>query len=199
MSTPSGYTALHLACLTGHVGVVGLLLSRSTDLLKVTDAAGQTAIHVAASNGHHEMCQVAKIYIFNFKTIFRCSWVKEPLLRWMTMSSGMHYTALQRFVCVPSRPSRSPLLLKTPYVHTKQSVKTFTIGILMNPYNHSLPGWIPGCGGAPHQCWVHHNREDFSRQNPIVVCLRRPAQGVCGVPYEVFNYAHLNICISVFF
>ena len=57
-SHPSGYTALHLACLSGHVGVVGLLLSRSTDLLKVTDAAGQTAIHVAASNGHYEMCQV---------------------------------------------------------------------------------------------------------------------------------------------
>ena len=29
-SAPSGYTALHLACLSGHVGVVGLLLSRST-------------------------------------------------------------------------------------------------------------------------------------------------------------------------
>jgi ankyrin repeat protein len=58
-STPSGYTALHLACLTGHVGVVGLLLSRSTDLLKVIDAVGQTAIHVAASNGHHEMCQAS--------------------------------------------------------------------------------------------------------------------------------------------
>ena len=57
-SSPSGYTALHLACLTGHVGVVGLLISRSTDLLKVTDSAGQTALHVAASHGHQEMCQV---------------------------------------------------------------------------------------------------------------------------------------------
>ena len=34
-SSPGGYTALHLACLTGHVGVVGLLLSRSTALLSV--------------------------------------------------------------------------------------------------------------------------------------------------------------------
>ena len=57
-SVPSGYTALHLACLTGHVGVVGLLLSRSTELLKVSDEAGQTSLHVAASNGHIEMCQV---------------------------------------------------------------------------------------------------------------------------------------------
>ena len=68
---------VHLACLSGHVGVVGLLLSRSTDLLKVffllffvcptnlllkvVDAAGQTAIHVAASNGHYEMCQVGRV------------------------------------------------------------------------------------------------------------------------------------------
>ena len=74
-SNPSGYTALHLACLTGHVGVVGLLLSRSTDLLKVVDEAGQSCLHIggsggiiticlisclysAASNGHLEMCQV---------------------------------------------------------------------------------------------------------------------------------------------
>ena len=41
-----GYTALHLACLTGHVGVVGLLLSRSTELLKVVDEAGQSCLHI---------------------------------------------------------------------------------------------------------------------------------------------------------
>ena len=34
-SQPSGYISLHLACLSGHVGVVGLLLSRTTELLKV--------------------------------------------------------------------------------------------------------------------------------------------------------------------
>ena len=45
-SNPSGYTSLHLACLTGHVGVVGLLLSRSTDLLKVVDEAGQSCLHI---------------------------------------------------------------------------------------------------------------------------------------------------------
>ena len=48
-SNPSGYTALHLACLTGHVGVVGLLLSRSTDLLKVVDEAGQSCLHIGGS------------------------------------------------------------------------------------------------------------------------------------------------------
>ena len=75
-STPSGYTALHLACLTGHVGVVGLLLSRSTELLRVVDEKGQSCLHIggvniiiitkkhklfiflAASNGHMEMAQV---------------------------------------------------------------------------------------------------------------------------------------------
>ena len=51
-SNPSGYTALHLACLTGHVGVVGLLLSRSTDLLKVVDEAGQSCLHIGGSGGN---------------------------------------------------------------------------------------------------------------------------------------------------
>jgi ankyrin repeat protein len=40
------------------VGVVGLLLSRSTSLLKVSDKSGQTCLHVAASSGHYEMVQV---------------------------------------------------------------------------------------------------------------------------------------------
>ena len=57
-SSPSGYTALHLACLTGHVGVVGLLLSRSTELLMVKDRQGSTSLHIAATHGHFEMCQV---------------------------------------------------------------------------------------------------------------------------------------------
>ena len=42
----------------GHVGVVGLLLSRSTALLKISDAKGQNCLHVAAKNGHYEMVQV---------------------------------------------------------------------------------------------------------------------------------------------
>ena len=57
-SEPSGYIPLHLACITGHVGVVGLLLSRSTELLKVTDNAGRTCLHVAAASGHYDMVQV---------------------------------------------------------------------------------------------------------------------------------------------
>ena len=57
-SNPSGYSSLHLACLSGHVGVVGLLLSRSTDLLKNKDCLGRTSLHVAAAHGHNEMCLV---------------------------------------------------------------------------------------------------------------------------------------------
>jgi len=40
------------------VGVVGLLLSRSTTLLKLSDQRGQTCLHVAASSGHYEMVQI---------------------------------------------------------------------------------------------------------------------------------------------
>ena len=40
------------------MGVVGLLLSRSTELLKVTDNAGRTCLHVAAASGHYDMVQV---------------------------------------------------------------------------------------------------------------------------------------------
>ena len=34
-SQPSGFSAIHYACYGGHIGVVGLLLSRSTALLQV--------------------------------------------------------------------------------------------------------------------------------------------------------------------
>ena len=44
--------------MTGHVGVVGLLLSRSTELLQVKDRQGSTSLHIAATHGHFEMCQV---------------------------------------------------------------------------------------------------------------------------------------------
>ena len=52
-----GYIPLHLASLRGHVGVVGLLLSRSTALLKIPDSKGQTCLHVAAKNGHFDMVE----------------------------------------------------------------------------------------------------------------------------------------------
>ena len=58
VSSPSGYTSLHLACMGGHIGVVGLLLSRTSSLLKVQDQEGRTCLHIAANRGHHDMVQV---------------------------------------------------------------------------------------------------------------------------------------------
>ena len=37
--------------------MVGILLSRSTSILEISDAIGQTSLHVAAKNGHYEMVQ----------------------------------------------------------------------------------------------------------------------------------------------
>ena len=48
---------MHLASLRGHVGVVGILLSRSTSILEISDSHGLTSLHVAAKNGHFEMVQ----------------------------------------------------------------------------------------------------------------------------------------------
>ena len=72
-SEPSGYIPLHLACITGHVGVVGLLLSRSTELLKVTDNAGKTSLHVAAASGHYDMVQVRSKQKQDQKEAIHCS------------------------------------------------------------------------------------------------------------------------------
>ena len=44
----------------GEEELVGLLLSRSTELLKVTDNAGRTCLHVAAASGHYDMVQVLR-------------------------------------------------------------------------------------------------------------------------------------------
>ena len=62
-SSPSGYTALHLACLTGHVGVVGLLLSRSTELLRVADEKGQSCLHIGKVNIITKLKTIIKLYV----------------------------------------------------------------------------------------------------------------------------------------
>lgn len=53
-----GYNPLHLACFGGHITVVGLLLSRSSDLLHSSDKHGKTGLHVAATHGHYQMVEV---------------------------------------------------------------------------------------------------------------------------------------------
>lgn len=53
-----GYNPLHLACFGGHIVVVGLLLSRSADLLHSADRHGKTGLHIAATHGHYQMVEV---------------------------------------------------------------------------------------------------------------------------------------------
>lgn len=53
-----GYNPLHLACFGGHITVVGLLLSRSADLLHSADRHGKTGLHIASTHGHYQMVEV---------------------------------------------------------------------------------------------------------------------------------------------
>ncbi|XP_011693090.1 PREDICTED: short transient receptor potential channel 2-like [Wasmannia auropunctata] len=54
----NGWNPLHLACLGGHITVVGLLLSRSAELLHSSDRYGKTGLHIAATHGHYQMVKV---------------------------------------------------------------------------------------------------------------------------------------------
>lgn len=49
---------MHLACFGGHVTVVGLLLSRSAELLESRDKHGKSGLHIAATHGHYQMVEV---------------------------------------------------------------------------------------------------------------------------------------------
>lgn len=48
-------TPMHYAAQGGHLLVAGLIISRSSDSLKITDKNGKTCVHVAAAAGHREM------------------------------------------------------------------------------------------------------------------------------------------------
>lgn len=58
LSPSQGYNPLHLACFGGHITVVGLLLSRSSELLQSVDNNGKAGLHIAAMNGHYQMVEV---------------------------------------------------------------------------------------------------------------------------------------------
>lgn len=46
---------MHYTAQGGHLLVAGLIISRSTDSLKITDKNGKTCVHVAAAAGNKEM------------------------------------------------------------------------------------------------------------------------------------------------
>lgn len=65
---------MHLACYGGHASVVGLLLSRSAELLQSVDKHGKTGLHIAAQHGHYQMVEVLLggcyyTYIFTCKHV----------------------------------------------------------------------------------------------------------------------------------
>eukprot|EP00111_Clytia_hemisphaerica_P009505 TCONS_00027873-protein len=53
-----GLTALHCAIKEGRTEVASLLLSRSADLISLTDANGRSPLHIAASSGHVKLVQL---------------------------------------------------------------------------------------------------------------------------------------------
>ena len=54
-TTVNASTPMHYAAAGGHLLVAGLIISRSSESLKITDKNGKTCVHVAAAAGHREM------------------------------------------------------------------------------------------------------------------------------------------------
>ena len=54
MTNESNRTALHIACINGHKGIVEYLLTHAKCNPKVRDIKGNTPLHLACSNGHLE-------------------------------------------------------------------------------------------------------------------------------------------------
>lgn len=55
---PDGDTALHLACLYGHVPCVELLLEKGAKAAVVNTDDGSTALHDAAASGHSDILKI---------------------------------------------------------------------------------------------------------------------------------------------
>ena len=57
MSSFKNIIPLHLGAQQGHIAVVGMLLSRSTQQQHAKDWRGRSPLHLAAQNGHYEVGQ----------------------------------------------------------------------------------------------------------------------------------------------
>ena len=70
---------LHLAAQQGHIAVVGMLLSRSTQQQHAKDWRGRTPLHLAAMNGHYEMVSLLIAQGSNINVMDQNGW------------TGMHF------------------------------------------------------------------------------------------------------------
>uniref|UniRef100_A0A183EIH8 ANK_REP_REGION domain-containing protein n=1 Tax=Gongylonema pulchrum TaxID=637853 RepID=A0A183EIH8_9BILA len=70
---------LHLAAQQGHIAVVGMLLSRSTQQQHAKDWRGRTPLHLASMNGHYEMVSLLIAQGSNINVMDQNGW------------TGMHY------------------------------------------------------------------------------------------------------------
>lgn len=70
---------LHLAAQQGHIAVVGMLLSRSTQQQHAKDVRGRTPLHLAAMNGHYEMVSLLIAQGSNINVMDQHGW------------TGMHF------------------------------------------------------------------------------------------------------------
>uniref|UniRef100_A0AC35F575 Uncharacterized protein n=1 Tax=Panagrolaimus sp. PS1159 TaxID=55785 RepID=A0AC35F575_9BILA len=78
-STTMNVIPLHLAAQQGHIAVVGMLLSRSTQQQHAKDWRGRTPLHLAAMNGHYEMVSLLIAQGSNINVMDQNGWTGKGI------------------------------------------------------------------------------------------------------------------------